>query len=138
MSDVSRNERILVWLLRLGGIVAGSAFLAMPLPIDWMAETHEWLGLGEFPRAPLVEYLTRSIAAMYGFHGVLLLLVSCDLRRYRPIVFYLGVMNVLFGAMMLTIDLYAKLPMLWTLSEGPPIMAFGVVLLYLVRSVPRS
>ena len=60
---------MLVFLLRLAGSVTASAFLAIFLPVEWMASTHRWLGLGEFPRAPVVDYLARSIAALYGFHG---------------------------------------------------------------------
>ena len=36
---------------------------------------------------------------------------------------------------MLAIDLYADLPLFWTIAEGPPIMALGLVILVLVRSV---
>ena len=128
--------RLLVFLLRLAGVVTASAFLAILLPRDWMAATHEWLGLGEFPRAPVVDYLARSIAALYGFHGVLLLIVSRDLVRYKPIVKFVGILNVTFGLIMTAIDLYAPMPMLWTLTEGLPIIAFGLVVLYLCRSIP--
>ena len=129
------HRQILVVLLRLAGGITVTAFLAMLLPAEWMASTHRALGLGEFPRAPVVDYLARSIAALYGFHGVLLLLVSGDPTRYRPIVRYLGFMNVLFGIALVLIDLNAGMPTLWTLAEGPPIVAFGVVVLYLSRRI---
>lgn len=58
--------RLLVLLLRLAGGITTIAFLAMLLPADWMAATHRWLGLGEFPRTAVVDYLTRSVAALYG------------------------------------------------------------------------
>ncbi len=122
-------------LLRLAGVLTISAFLAMFLPTDWMASTHERLGLGEFPRSPLVEYLTRSVAALYGFHGALLLLISRDPVKYRTIVQFVAVMNVAFGVMMLLIDLHAGMPWWWTLGEGPPLIVFGVVIGYLNRSV---
>ena len=61
------HQRLLVVLLRLGGSGLMLAFLAVLLPVDWMAATHPRLGLGEFPRTPIVDYLTRSIAALYGF-----------------------------------------------------------------------
>jgi hypothetical protein len=128
------EQRLLVFLLRLGGVVTIAAFPAMLLPTDWMDATHRWLGLGELPRAPVVEYLTRSIAALYGFHGVLLLVVSRDPVRHRPIVRYIGVMNIVFGGLMTLIDVHAGLPILWTLLEGPPIIAFGSVVLYLSRA----
>ena len=100
----------------------------MFLPVEWMASTHRWLGLGEFPRVPLVDYLTRSVAALYGFHGVLLLLVSTDPRKYRAIVSYVAIMNVIFGIIMIVVDVHAGMPLPWTLLEGPPIVLFGIVL----------
>jgi hypothetical protein len=122
-------------LLRLAGVVTASAFLAMFLPVEWMASTHQWLGLGEFPRSPLVDYLTRSLAALYGFHGALLLLISRDPVKYPTIVQFVAVMNVIFGLIILVIDLHAGMPLFWTLAEGPPIVAFGVVIALLNRSV---
>jgi len=121
-------------LLRLAGVITTFAFLAMLLPTDWMASTHERLGLGEFPRSPLVDYLTRSVAALYGFHGALLLLISRDPVKYRTIVQFVAVINVAFGVMMLLIDLHAGMPWWWTVGEGPPIIVFGVVIGYLNRS----
>jgi hypothetical protein len=125
--------RLLVVLLRLGGIVTVSAFGAILLPTDWMAGVHVAIGLGEFPRAPVVDYLARSIAALYGFHGVLLLIVSTDPRRYVTIVRYVAWMNALFGVMIIAIDLHAPMPMLWTALEGPPIVLFGIVIAQLNR-----
>jgi urea transporter len=103
-----------------------------------MAATHARLGLGEFPRAPVVDYLARSIAALYGFHGVLVLIVSTDPIRYRPIVWFIAVMNVFFGLMIVAIDLHAGLPAFWTALEGPPIVAFGVVIAVLNRRMPAE
>jgi hypothetical protein len=131
------RTRLLVVILRLAGIVTITAFPAMLLPVDWMASTHRWLGLGEFPRAPVVEYLARSIAALYGFHGVLLLIVSTDPQRYRPIIRYVAAMNVVFGTMLLAIDAHAGMPPAWTLLEGPPVIAFGIVMAVLTRATPE-
>ena len=126
--------RVIVALLRLAGCVTAAAFLAIFLPVEWMASTHRWLGLGEFPRAPVVDYLARSVAALYGFHGVLLLVISRDPIRYRVIVSYVAVMNVLFGLIVCVIDLHAGMPSAWTALEGPPIVLFGIVLALLNRS----
>ena len=127
------RTRLLVILLRLGGTVTVLAFLAMFLPVDWMAWTHRWLGLGEFPRSVVVEYLARSIAALYGFHGVLLFIVARDPVRFAPVVRFVGVMNIAFGLILVGIDLHAGMPWWWTAGEGPPIVAFGVVVLLLSR-----
>ena len=109
------------------------AFLAVLLPVDWMAATHPRLGLGEFPRTPIVDYLTRSIAALYGFHGVFVWIVSFDPVRYRVFVWFTAVMNIVFGAMMVAIDLHAGMPAIWTAIEGPSIMAMGVAIAAVTR-----
>lgn len=128
----------LVVILRIAGGVTLAAFPAMLLPEDWMASTHERLGLGEFPRAPVVDYLARSIAALYGFHGVLVLLVSTDPIRYRPIVWFIAVMNIVFGLMMIGIDVQAGLPAYWTALEGPPIVLLGVAIALLTSRMPAA
>jgi len=130
------RERILVWLLRLGAVTLFLAFPTMLQPVSSQAATHDLLGMGEFPVSPVVDYLTRSIAALYGFHGGLLLLVSFDVRRYRPVVVYLAFMNVVLGLMLLAIDLHAGLPFWWSAGEGPGVTAMGLALAWLVRAVP--
>lgn len=136
------QRRLLVILLRLMGGVTVLAFPAMIMPTSWMVITHEWLGLGAFPETPVVDYLARSIAALYGFYGVLLFVISSDPGRYRRIVRYVGVMFLLFGVFVSVIDLHAGMPLVWTLMEGPPVVAFGVVVLYLSKfesaSKPQS
>ena len=132
-SSETARLRVITFILRFGGVVTVTAFAATLLPVEWMAAAHRWLGLGEFPRAPVVEYLARSIAALYGFHGVLLLIVSRDPVRYRAIVWYVAWMNMLFGAMVTVIDVAAGMPASWTLIEGPPIVAIGLVLALLNR-----
>ena len=130
-----RDQQVLVFVLRMAGIVTCTAFGAIFLPTDWMAWAHERLGLGAFPRTPLVDYLTRSVAALYGCHGVLVLLVSRDPVRYKTIVGYVGVVNLLFGILMVSIDLHAGLPMLWTVAEGPPVAVLGALVLYFSRKL---
>ena len=126
----------LIVILRIAGGVTLLAFPAMLLPVEWMASTHAQLGLGQFPRAPVVDYLARSIAALYGFHGVLVLIVSTDPIRYRAIVWFIAVMNIVFGLMMIAIGLHAGLPGYWTALEGPPIVAFGVAIALLNHRMP--
>jgi hypothetical protein len=124
---------LLVFLLRLSGIFTSLAFLAMLLPVDWMDSIHRSMGLGELPRAPVVDYLARSIAALYGFHGALLLLISTDPVKYRTIVWFVAILNIVFGVMLLVIDLHAGMPMSWTAFEGPSLVVFGIVIAWLNR-----
>jgi hypothetical protein len=129
---------MLVALLRLSAAGTMVAFLAMLLPVNWMEATHARIGLGEFPRLPIMQYLTRSIAALYGFHGVFVWMVANDPVRYRPFVWFTATMNIVFGAMVLAIDLYAGMPALWTAIEGPGIMALGVAIALAARASGRA
>lgn len=137
MSEGTLQERLLVLLLRFAALVLLTAFLAAVMPTRWMESTHEWLGMGEFPASPLTDYLARSVAVMYGFHGVLIGLVAFDVRRYRLLVVFVAWMEVLLGVMLTGIDLHAGMPVWWTLAEGPPVLLTGLAVAYLVRSVPR-
>ena len=129
---------MLVALLRLSAAGTMVTFLATLLPVDWMEATHARIGLGEFPRLPIMQYLTRSIAALYGFHGVFVWMVSIDPIRYRPFVWFTAVMNIVFGAMMIAIDLHAGMPGLWTALEGPAIMALGLAITGAARARVRA
>ena len=63
-----RYERILIWLLRLGGAVMLMALGAVVMPYEWMNVIHQRQGLGNLPHVPIVGYLTRSISALYVLH----------------------------------------------------------------------
>ena len=127
-TSTASRLRLLTIVLRLSGAATALAFLAVFLPADWMASTHRALGLGMFPRAPVVDYLARSIALLYGFHGVLLFVVAADPVRHRPIVTYIAMMDITFGIAIAGIDLHAGLPRWWTVGESASIMATGIVI----------
>jgi hypothetical protein len=135
-APASGAQKWLAILLKLAGGVMLVAFAAIFMPTSWMAANHRWLGLGDFPASPLVDYLTRSVSALYGIHGGLYLVAARDVRRHAEVLRYLAAMNVVFGALMLGIDVHAGMPWYWSLCEGPPVLAFGVLLLALLRSVP--
>ena len=136
--EIGSSEKILALVLRLNAVVLLLAFPMMLLPVEWMAATHRWLGLGEFPASPLVDYLTRSASFLYGFHGGLLLVVANDVRRYRGVIVYVVVMGFAFGASMIGVDLHAGLPLRWALAEGPMVMIVAVITGLLLRRVPRD
>ena len=135
MSRASTEERLLVLVLRFAGAALLLAYAAVFLPVAWMAAAHRWLGLGEFPTYPLVDYLTRSISILYGIKGGLYLLLSADVRRFRPVIVYSGWAAIGFGLAMTVIDLRAGMPWTWTLGEGPCIILAGAAFMVLVRGV---
>ena len=114
------------------------ATFAAFMPTEWMAGTHEWLGLGDFPASPLVEYLTRSISVLYAIHGGLLLLVSTDIIRFGPVIRYLGITTTIIGGALLCIDIYAGLPTFWVIFEGPPVILIGLTILGLLQAIPQK
>ena len=52
---MTKSDRALVILLRIVGVGALFALVAVFMPFSWMAATHRWLGPGEMPTDPVVE-----------------------------------------------------------------------------------
>jgi hypothetical protein len=130
---VTKSDKALVLLLRIVGGPAVFALVAVVMPTSWMAATHRWLGLGEMPTGPVVEYLARSLSAFYAVMGALCLVLAADLERYRPLVRFLGVAFALMSVVLLGVDLAAGMPWWWTVSEGPGGVVFGTLLFVLAR-----
>ena len=108
------------------------------MPWSWMAATHRWLGLGELPSAPVVEYLARSISAFYAMFGALCLVVAADVERYRPVAWFLGAAQVAMGIAFVGIDLAAGMPSWWTAWEGPSEIGIGALFMFLARPSRKS
>ncbi len=128
-------ERLLTLMMRAAGCVLLCAALFVFMPSEWMALTHRALGMGSFPDAPLTQYLTRSISALYAVHGAFVLLAASDVQRYSAFVRLIGATDMAFGATMLGIDVYAGMPHWWTWGEGPSLILIGALVLFLSRRV---
>ena len=133
---MTKPERAIVIILRLIGGCGLFAIPAIFLPYSWMNAIHEYVGLGELPDAPIVSYLTRSLSAFYAAVSVIILFVSFDIRRYRSFVKLWAVIIVAMGFVLLGIDVAAGMPTSWTLSEGPPTIAVGLLILWLQQKIP--
>ena len=115
-------------------VIGGASLLALPcvaLPYTWMDATHQWLGMGRLPSAPVVGYLARSTSAFYALLGGLLWVLSYDLHRHRVTLYYLGGAITFFGVILLAVDSLEGMPAFWALSEGPFDAAFGLIILWL-------
>lgn len=117
------------WLLRLSGAATCTACFAVFLPNDWMDSIHARVGLGELPKAPIVEYMARTLAAMYFAHGVMVLAASTKVDKFWGFVGLIGFINALLGTTFLVVDMKSKMPWYWTLFEGPPIAVLGFILI---------
>jgi hypothetical protein len=118
--------------LRVYGVVAGLAIFAVFMPRAWMAATHEMIGLGKFPDGTIVDYLARSVSALYAVHGGLFWLLARDVRRYETIIVYLAAAGVAFSVFVLALDASLGLPVWWTLGEGPSVLMISLVILSLL------
>lgn len=135
---MTRGEQGLTWILRFGGVVTGSAVFAIFLPDTAMESIHAALGMGALPEAPITLYLTRSLSALYAFHGLILFALSRDVRRYRGVIVAVAWGTLALGVTQIGIDLHAGIPDWWTWVEGPSVVVIGLALITLLRSVPRS
>ena len=134
---------MLIWMLRLTGGAMLTALAFVFCPFEWMASIHQRIGMGELAYTPLLSYLTRTLAAMYASMGVIVLFVSFDIDRYRPLIRCVGVLAILGGLGVTALDAGLRLPVFWTALEGPLTVLLGVVLLILARashgdSIPRA
>ena len=130
-------QRALKILLRAVGLATASAVFAAVTPTAWMAECHRRLGLGEMPAGAMFEYLARSLSAMYALLGGLLLMISRDVRRFRPLVVYVAAACIVLGVAVTVLDAALGLPWWWTLGEGPPLVPLGAAMLILQSRLPR-
>ena len=85
-----RPQRALIFLLRFGAAILLLALLAVVMPVRMMATTNVHLGLDPLPQKPIVAYLTRSLSALYAYHGLFLLYISFDVRRYLPLIRFIA------------------------------------------------
>jgi hypothetical protein len=130
---MARADKALMILLRFVGVTGLFALVAVVMPYSWMIETHRWLGLGDMPTSPIVEYLARSVSALDALLGALFLMLASDLERYRPLVRFMGLAFALMSVVLLGVDLAARMPWWWTASEGPGGVVFGALLFVLAR-----
>lgn len=128
----TKSERLISLLLRIDAVLQFVAVAAVFMPFAWMGTIHQWLGLGEFPDDPIVEYLSRSLSAFYLVHGVITYVIAGDVRRYRPLIRIWALSFIALGAITIVIDVVAGLPLFWTLSEGPFVIGFGLAILWLL------
>ena len=132
------NEKVLVFLLRVSGILLVTALIPAIMPFAWMDEIHRQLGMGDLPRGPIVGYLTRSLSAIYALHGALVLFVSLDVRRYLPVIRCLAILAVVFGIGLIPLDAMVGMPWFWVLGEGPMAIVLGGVLLWLAGRIDEG
>ena len=131
------RERLLAWFLRCYAALLLAALPFAVMPTRWLAISYESVGLGEWPALPLVQYLARSASGIYALVGAMTLLMSFDVRRYRPLILLLGWVSLPGSVYLFVLDRALGFPSWWVLLEGPVVLITGLVLLVLAhRSAP--
>jgi hypothetical protein len=138
MLTAKRAETLLRWLLIANGVMTLLALPAVFLPTDWMDKFHPGLMLAPLPDAPVVQYLARSISALYAAFGSLTLLIAWDVRRFAPLVIWWGFAAIVFGLILTWVDLIAPMPAHWAWSEVPYTLITGLLVLLLHRQAASA
>jgi len=131
-------RRNLVVFLRIYGTVCALAIIAVFMPRQWMAVAHAFIGLGDFPPGPIVEYLARSTSAFYALFGVLMWHMSYAPARYAQLIAAIGWIGVFSAPLMLVMDTRLHMPPRWQLGEGPIVLIISLILLVLLCRYQRS
>lgn len=133
---MSDSERPLRLFLRLLGTVLGLAVVALLMPRAWMVWCHARIGLGEFPEAPVAEYLARAVSGLYALIGGLFWLVSFRPAEHRAVIRYVAVG---VAALAVVVGIYAAragIPMRWVVGDSAAGLGAAIVVL-LLQAVPR-
>ncbi len=134
----ARAERTLRFCMRAVATVTLLAAIFVAAPYAWMNSVHSSLGLGVLPEEPIVGYLARSTSALYTLLAGLVWVISFDLRRHYHVLLYLTWAVMILGVALFAVDIFEGLPASWTYSEGPMLIAFGLVSLHLIRKSKLS
>ena len=86
-------ESGLKWLLRFIGITTIPAFIAAVMPQSWVAFLIHKAEPG-MSTGILATYLARILMLMYAFVGLQCFIFAADIKRYRPLIWLLGVGTV--------------------------------------------
>jgi len=132
---MSRKLVSVAWILRVVGLLSMLAILAVFMPLSMMGSVHEYLGLGKMPEGPIVEYLARSLSALYALLGCWIFYLSGRVGEQLRLVCLFGVLFTAFGLVLWWIGVKTGMPLSWVLLEGPPAILIGLWIIYCCRGV---
>lgn len=127
------EERLQKGILWIAGGFEILAFIAVIMPRSWMEAGHIWLGMGRMAESPLLMFMIRQASYTYGMHGLTLLVLSTDLKRFRPLLILNGIAFVVAAVVFALIDYSEGMPSFWTVGDALGCGFFGAALLWLNR-----
>jgi len=132
-------ERWLKLLLRVVGGAMVLAVFGVLMPRGWMAACHRWMGLGEFPAGPMIEYLARMTSGLYAMAGVVFLVAAGDVRRYGPVITVFAVGFLVMAPVVLAFLVCYGSPMIWyAVGDVATAVPAMVLILFLQARVRRQ
>ena len=131
------KESWLRLLLRILGWICVLALIPLFMPRSWLDVGHRFLGLGDFPTAPIADYLARSVSALCAFYGGLLLLLARDVRRFLSIIRYQAVAIMTFSVVGIFAGLRAGVPAFLVIADALWCWAFLLPILILSGRLNR-
>ncbi len=108
------------------------------MPRTWLEAGHQLLGLGQFPTAPIAEYLARSVSALCVFYGGLLLVLSRDINRFVGVIEYQALAIMLLSAIGVFAGVRAGVPLLCVLADALGCWFFLLPILLLAARLHRE
>ena len=112
------TETWLKLLLRILGGICVLAVIPLFMPRSWLETSNQFVGLGQFPSAPIAEYLARSVSALCSFYGGLLLVLSSDVRRFVSIIKYQAMAIMLLSALGILTGVRAGVPAFFVVADA--------------------
>jgi hypothetical protein len=131
-------EDYLKLLLRLMGGICLFALVSLWMPRSWIEAGHRWVGWGEFPDAPIAEYLVRSVSALSAFYGGLLIVLSFDVRRYAPVIRYQAAAIMSLSACGVVVGRWSGLPLWFVGGDAVACWTYCIPMLLLAGRVERA
>ena len=125
-------------LLRILGGICVLAIIPLFMPRTWLEAGHQLLGLGQFPTAPIAEYLARSVSALCVFYGGLLLVLSRDINRFVGVIEYQALAIMLLSAIGVFAGVRAGVPLLCVLADALGCWFFLLPILLLAARLHRE
>lgn len=132
------SEWWLRFLLRILGGICVLALIPLFMPRSWLEAGHQFLRLGEFPKAPIAEYLARSVSALCAFYGGLLLLLARDIRRFVSIIKYQALAIMTLSALGILAGVRAGVPAWFVIADALGCWIFLLPILFLAGRVNQE
>jgi hypothetical protein len=135
---LKRRVRALQLLLQTFGVICLVALVPLWMPATWIHATHEWLGWGPFPAAPIALYMARSNSALSAFYGGLLLVLSLDVSRHRPVIRYQAAAIMAYSTAGLILGRAAGMPWWFVLGDFIGCWVFCLPIWQLAGKLPAQ